>query len=412
MLHATYILLLFFSFCTYIAEAQDNHAVASIELARVKFSRFSGGIVMFPVLINHQKDTLNFIMDTGSSGMFLDSVTALRTGIAMSRETRRVRGIGGPQEVAFSPDNVLQINGLYVSGINFHIINLSVLSSMYGKKIDGIAGSPLLMRYILKINYDRNEMAFWSPGKIKYPKKGMLLKPYITTLPYLQAFVADETEATFNHLADIGAGLSILFSENYLHANPFIAKNKHRFLKQAEGLGGKINMQLTLIKKLKLGKYTFRNVPVNIFKDEHNISNYPTMGGIIGNDIYRRFNCIFNYPNKEFHLLPNKNYTDPFDYAYSGLELYLVTGSVIAGEIAPGSPAEEAGFVAGDEVLAINSKFTNDLDELKKALQFEIGRTKVIIRRNGVLQLLNLKIIDIRKKQANPRSPLFRKKSN
>ncbi len=47
---------------------------------------------------------------------------------------------------------------------------------------------------------------------------------------------------------------------------------------------------MTVIKELKLGPYRFRNIPIYIFNDEYNVTSYPFLGGIIGNDILRRFN--------------------------------------------------------------------------------------------------------------------------
>jgi len=57
-------------------------------------------------------------------------------------------------------------------------------------------------------------------------------------------------------------------------------------------------MTLTVIKEIRVGPYKFRQVPVHIFDDEFNVTSYPLMGGIIGNDLLRRFNMIINYPEK------------------------------------------------------------------------------------------------------------------
>ena len=47
--------------------------------------------------------------------------------------------------------------------------------------------------------------------------------------------------------------------------------------------------------------------------------------------------------NEIFYLMPNSHYQDPFDYSYSGIELYYVDGDIILGDVAKGSPAETAG---------------------------------------------------------------------
>ena len=142
-------------------------------------------------------------------------------------------------------------------------------------------------------------------------------------------------------------------------------------------------MQLTVIKELKLGQYRFKNIPTYIFDDENNITSYPYMGGIIGNDILRRFNTIFNYEKEEFYLTPNTHYVEPFDYAYTGVELYMVDGVITAGDVATGSPSEAAGLKEGDVIISINKNFSNDLNAMKYALQKVNERIKMIVRRNN-----------------------------
>ena len=109
------------------------------------------------------------------------------------------------------------------------------------------------------------------------------------------------------------------------------------------------------------------------------------MGGIIGNDILRRFNTIFNYEKEEFYLTPNTHYAEPFDYAYTGVELYMVEGVITAGDVATGSPSETAGLKEGDVVISINNNFSNDLNAMKYALQKVNERIKMIVRRNNEL---------------------------
>jgi hypothetical protein len=92
---------------------------------------------------------------------------------------------------------------------------------------------------------------------------------------------------------------------------------------QAEGLGGKTDVQLSVVRELKIGPYRFHNVPAYVFNDEYNVTNYPVLGGLIGNDILRRFNVLLNYPQQEIYIKPNKHFLDSFDYSYTGLGFYL-----------------------------------------------------------------------------------------
>ena len=63
---------------------------------------------------------------------------------------------------------------------------------------------------------------------------------------------------------------------------------------QAEGVGGKAYMKVTTVREFKIGPYRFRKVPIYVFDDEYNVTSYPYLGGLIGNDLLRRFNLIIN----------------------------------------------------------------------------------------------------------------------
>ncbi len=77
------------------------------------------------------------------------------------------------------------------------------------------------------------------------------------------------------------------------------------------------------------------------------------------------------------------------------MELYLVNGIIIVGDVAKGSPAEVAGLKEGDEVLAVNKNFSQILNQYKLALQTPNDRVKIIYRRDGVINEVEFKVKSI-----------------
>ncbi|MCH5600109.1 aspartyl protease family protein [Niabella ginsengisoli] len=400
-------LLILVVFFAHIAMSQEEFIdPPSRELTKIRFMQFTGGVIVFKALLDNFEDSLTFVLDTGSGGISLDSTTVSKLGLQPSSPERMIRGIGGTAKVGFLKNRKLTLNDLIIDSLNFHIIDYEILSALYGEKIDGIVGYAVLSRYIVKIDYENNQLTFCSNGTIKYPKGGYIMKPRMRTIPFLSAEVGDATKHDFSYLFDIGAGLTVLFSQDYMDDKSFQKKKRKRYLKQGEGLGGKVAFQLSVMKELKIGPYKFRNVPINIFDDEHNITSYPTNGGLIGNDIFRRFNCILNYKSGQIYLSPNKSFREPFDYAYSGLELYFFEGRAIVGDIPKGSPADKAGLMAGDEVLAVNKKFGMTLTELKHALMSTYGVVQVIVQRNDELLEKKMNVINILSGKAIPNQTL------
>lgn len=384
-------------FCFFYRSASQEEFVdpPSQELTKIGFVQFTGGVIMFKALLDDVKDSLNFILDTGSGGISLDSTTVAWLGLQPSSPERIIRGVGGTKKVGFLKNRKLKINDLVVDSLNFHVIDYEVLSALYGEKIDGIVGYSILSRYILKIDYEKREITFCSNGTIKYPPGGYLMQPRINSLPFMSGKIKDNVSRRFNYLFDIGAGLTVLFSKDFMEDSSFLKSKRKQYLKQGEGLGGKVEMYMCVMKELKIGPYKFRAVPINIFDDAYNVTSYPVLGGLIGNDIFRRFNCILNYNKKQIYISPNKFFRDPFDYAYSGVELYLIDGKVVIGDIPKGSPADEAGLQAGDEVLAVNKKLGMSLNDLKQMLQSTYGTVNVMIKREEELMVKKMKVINI-----------------
>jgi hypothetical protein len=360
-----------------------------------KFKQLSGGVIMLNALFANYPDTLNFILDTGSGGISLDSMTVEYFNIKPTPSDLTILGIAGSRKVSFIYNQKLKLPGLTVDSLNFHVNNYDILTSVYGEKVDGIIGYSVLNRYIFWINYDSLKINIYSPGRLKYPRGGWLYEPILRTLPVQTARIRDEVTTNSRFLFDIGAGLCMMLNRDFIEDSSFLSKKRVLFPKEAEGVGGKIDMHMTVIKEVRMGPYRFRNVPVFVFNDTFNITSYPYLNGIIGNDILRRFNVILNYGKREFYFMPNTHYQDNFDYAYSGVELYMVDGKIILGDVAKGSPAETAGLKEGDEVIGINNVLGKNLQLFKSALQQQGEKIRMIVNRDGDLMEFVFKIKSI-----------------
>jgi hypothetical protein len=374
---------------------QEEFVEQSRLLTRFRFVQFTGGVILLKAQFGSFPDSLNFILDTGSGGISLDSTRVVDFGLTPEPSNKSIRGIAGIRKVSFLNNQVLRLPHLTIDSLNFHVNNYQILTNVYGERIDGIIGYSVISRYIIKINYDSSMVEFWTKGNLKYPRGGYLLKPFISTLPVQSVRVRDERTINARFLYDIGAGMNMIFSTDFINGSSLLSKKRKLFAKEAEGLGGKIDMAITVIKEVKLGPYRFRNVPVYIFDDVYNATSYPYLGGLIGNDLLRRFNVIMNYEKRDIHLLPNSHYNEPFDYAYTGIELYYVDGKVLIGDVADKSPGEKAGLKEGDIVIAIDKNFSQNLQAYKYTLQSLKGRVKIIVSRNEELIEVELKVKSI-----------------
>jgi|GEM_PF-45385 len=385
-----------FFFSSFTVHAQEEFIPSpSRFITSFSFNTFTGGVVVIRAQFGDYPDTLNFIMDTGSGGISLDSGTCQRLKIHTEASDKTIRGIAGIRQVNFIYKQKLRLSGLTVDSLDFHVNDYDVLSSVYGDKIDGIIGYSFFSRYIVMVDYDSSKIYVYTKGYLKYPKGGFLFHPTVSNLPIQIARVKDDRDITSRFYFDTGAGLCLLLSSDFTIDSALLGAKKVVVPTQAEGLGGKANMKLTTVKELRFGPYKFRNIPTYVFDDDYNVTSYPSLGGLIGNDILRRFNIILNYERREIYLLPNTHYRDPFDYSYTGLGLYWIDGEIKIGDVMKDSPADKAGFKEDDIVIAVGNNFNKNLQAYKTLLQNVGDRVKFIVKRPEGLVQLTLKVRSI-----------------
>jgi hypothetical protein len=361
-------------------------------LGTVNFRQLIGGVVLLEAYFDTLSTPLNFILDTGSGGISLDSSTCDEFQIIPTPTDTFVSGIGGNKKVSFVFNRQLKINNLEVQNLNFHINDYTVLTGIYGVKIDGIMGYSVLNRYIVKVDYDNNKIDFFSPGEMDYPKKGYILTPDFTKLPIQKITVQDNRKIDYSFYFDTGAGLALLLSSKFDSDSSVISKKRKPVTTSVEGLLGKTAMQLTISKRMKMGPYTFKNVPTYLYNDEMGIIGYPRIGGLLGSEIFRRFNMIINYPKREIHILPNKNFDEEFDYSYTGMNLYFTDGKILVDDVIIGSPAEKAGLQVRDEIISVGNDISLSMESYRNTLRAPHSLLKIYVKRNKELFELYLKV--------------------
>ena len=388
-------LILLLLFCSNLQAQEEFVPPPAKHITSFSFRLLTGGIIIVRATVSNFPDSLNFILDTGSGGISLDSITADELKIKAVPSDRTIRGIAGIRQVRFANNNTLHLPGLSVDSLNFHINDYGVLTSAYGERIDGIIGYSFLSKYIVKVDYDSLRLHVFTKGTMKYPRGGFLIRPLLVNIPIFSAGLKDAEEVTSRFYFDTGAGMCLLLSSEFVDDSTFIGTKRKWYNTQAEGLGGKAAMKQGVIRQVKLGPYKFRNVPTYVFDDVYNVTSYPYLGGLIGNDLLRRFNLILNYDRRDIYMTPNSHYKDPFDYSYTGLGIYMVNGLVEVSDIMVGSPAEKAGFRPGDIIMAINNNFSQSIQQYKNMMQDAGVTLKVLVNRPEGLTMLTLKVKSI-----------------
>ena len=382
-----FLLLLLFQY-TYAADKNTP-------IAKFGFIVLNGGTIIIKAQLDTISDTLNFILDTGCGGISLDSATAEEFKIPTVKTDINVIGIAGKRLLSYAYNHSLTLNGFKMDSLQFHINDYEILTAANGLKIDGVIGYSFFKRYIVSINYDESVISVYDTANFQYPHNGYYLYPLIHPLPHQDVILTDAKTITSNLIFDTGAGLFTLLNNKCAKESGLLNKKRKRYAILAEGIGGKKQAELTVIKKVKIGKFSFRNVPLYLMDDENNVTGYPTGCGLIGNEILRRFNVVINYPQSIIYLKPNSHYFDMFDYSYTGLSVYTIDNKVTITEIMPNSPGEKAGFMPEDIIITIDNVLINNVQQCKTLFQNTDKTLMVWVRRDNISKQLKLEIKNI-----------------
>ncbi|MFY0253010.1 aspartyl protease family protein [Chitinophaga sp. 30R24] len=390
------------------ANAQSGNATLNADstsdavlITRFHFKQYYGGVVILQAQVGNHSDTLQFILDTGSAGISLDTATCLKLNLKIEPSDLIIKGLGSSKPVSYTRNHSLKLPGLTVDSLDFHINDYQLISQVYGIQVDGIIGYSLLKRYIVTVDYDTEEILIYTKGYFDYPKGGQLVRPTLTQIPLIVAPVKNNIRTISNrYYFDTGAGMCLLLSSQFVNDSSVLARKRRKRTKkiiqtEAQGLGGRMTMSLTTVPELRIGNYYFRNVPTYIFDDKSNVTAYPFLGGMIGNDLLRRFNITLNYARKEIYLLPNTHFKDLFDYSYTGLIIYLINGRVEVTDIIQGSPAEKTGFQKGDIILGINNNLGPNIQLFRELLKNIGSKAVCLVQRNGEVLVKRLPIKSI-----------------
>ncbi len=77
------------------------------------FKQLNGGVILVKARFDTLADTLNFILDTGSGGISLDSTTTAKYHIPHEPSGRYIYGIAGVRKVDYAPTSNPEISGTY-----------------------------------------------------------------------------------------------------------------------------------------------------------------------------------------------------------------------------------------------------------------------------------------------------------
>jgi hypothetical protein len=302
----------------------------------------------------------DFLVDTGASITVIDSGYAARRGLKVEGRIQ-VPGAGQTGGASFARVDSIVVPGTGGGGIRLATQNVAVLSidpymePFFWRRTAGVLGYDFISRFVMTVDYDHQRLVLEDPAGFQYQGKGQAVKLEMAgNIPVAEMALDDSLRGKFR--LDVGSGSSI-----DLHS-PFVAE--HRLANRGGrsvqvmggGFGGTFTSDLTRMKTAAIGPFSWDQPLVSL--------SHATQGGLasrdyagnIGNQVLERFTVTFDYGRRTVWLEPGKRFTDPDRFSLAGVQLAREDGVVRALQVLPGSAADQAGLVEGDEVRKIDGR--------------------------------------------------------
>lgn len=359
--------------------------------------------VPFKFIENHIYITVNiggkerdWILDTGAGMSVIDSVYAIEAGLKLEGE---MKGSGAGNTVNFTFTNIPEysIPGLKMHSQTAAVLNVVNILKKFGTEASGILGYDFLSRFITRIDYANETISFYHPEHFQYKGDGTIidapLKGNCFTVP-----VTVDGKFTGRWNFDTGA------SSCGFHY-PFAEANNMQALKGIEkmgfGAGGSFMERNVEFNTIEFAGHTLTEplLDVPLEKGAGAFSGGELIGNL-GSTLMRHFVIYLNYKDQQLIVEKGDDFDKVFPRDKSGLQLIISDDDrfeVIF--VAPGTPADKAGFETGDIVKSINgidAEYLDGLIAVRKMLKGNAGTEFVFaIERDGAQKDIKLKLRDL-----------------
>ncbi len=274
---------------------------------------------------------LTFLLDSGVEETILFSLQDKDQVEFNQVETIKLKGLGNAtyveglkssmNKVVVSPDFFDTNHVIYI------LLNEEInISAAVGIPVNGIMGFGFFKDYPMEIDYINKKIIIYQERTPKVSRKYEKFIKFPITLenskPYIETdFKIDTIPFHAKLLVDIGNSDAIWLFSNLMDSFKIPENNFDDLL--GHGFSGSIYGKRAKLSQFYFSDFKF-DKPIIAFPDSLSIQNVklvPNRVGSMGGEILKRFTIFVDYKNAELGFKKNKNFSEPFNYNMSGLEI-------------------------------------------------------------------------------------------
>ncbi len=336
---------------------------------------------------------INIVFDTGAAANLASEDVADEIGLTTSG-SQMVLGASGPVEIKSSTDNILKLAGnLKLEDQSFLVMNLDHLGDE-DYPLDAIIGANILTRYTVEMDFEKGVINLFPRKNFTAPEgyeaHKFSLVPF--NIPVIEGslIVSDNETITGPYLVDTGAALALRINTPTVNKNELAEKVTPNYDYSGKALGNESVDKIGRLKSFTILGEAFEGVPIRMASVTSGVSSMDNVNGILGLEILKRFNTIYDYKKQVMYVKRNSLSNAPFNESKSGLKLKKRDGYLEIVSVIPASAGDKAKLAAGDQILSVDGKERLTQDQFKAYCRENDGPILLKILRNGTELTLSL----------------------
>ncbi|WP_433966504.1 aspartyl protease family protein [Tunturiibacter gelidiferens] len=351
-------------------------------------SRNVDGALLVEVQIDRAPAVL--LLDTGAERSLLDREFAQRLGLRPVGFANIQKPYSSDQsELVLIPN--LDIQSVRIKDMTMLTDDLAASSEALGVHIDGILGNDILGKFAVTLDYSTGSVTF---GPISAVHHGVPIKLRRIGDRYFANLKFGGVPLSF--LLDTGTNFSSLSQGGWSKLN-----QDKRPLPAIDGVrssGTSATSKLVCFPRMLIGRAFYENLPMRVLPPTSaGILSNPDISGLLGSDFLMRFVVLLDFANDSLYLSPDPNFKPDQD-RFSTIGIQFVkdpTGFFTVMAVWSPTPASEANFNVGDQILSANGLSTIEMpqEDLSSQLHGKPGREiQVDISSHGSQRTVRLAI--------------------
>lgn len=305
---------------------------------------------------------LQFILDTGSSIAGIDNSLVSALGFHEDSVVSRSGGAGesGGLITRLLPRACEEMGGARLANAPVMSLAFSRVSSMEGKRVEGILGGDFFRRYVIVIDYVGQTVHVLDPS-FEFRGSGTVLPitvegGHMFMTASLRRPSGEYVEGKF--MIDTGVRVALIVNRPFAHEKKIT--EGLTIVPQVTfgiGIGGETHGDMFRLPELQAGPLRIRDVISFASTDTGGVLTSEDFAGIIGAQVLRRYKVTLDYPHARIVLENSAASNEPFGYDASGMTL-IADGpnldQIKVLSVVHASPAYSAEVRDGDVIVEIN----------------------------------------------------------